>query len=85
MVELQKEPVPKQTITNVDRFDLASCRCVVTNAYGNATSSAATLTLTSTCPNVRLLNGSFEGGNTGGVATARSYCIFCLPKPLSSR
>jgi len=56
------------TVSNVDANDLASYRCVVTNAYGSAASIAATLTLPPVCPPVSLLNGSFEGGNTGGVA-----------------
>jgi hypothetical protein len=38
-------PTPTLTITGADSADVATYRCVVTNAYGNATSSPVTLTL----------------------------------------
>jgi hypothetical protein len=41
---------------------------VVTNAYGSAVSGEATLTLPPICPEVSLLNGSFEEGNPGELA-----------------
>ncbi|MBI4578947.1 MAG: immunoglobulin domain-containing protein [Planctomycetes bacterium] len=54
------------TISSADGNDVASYRCVVWNAYGSATSNPATLTVT-TCSAPTLVNGDFEGGNTGGV------------------
>ena len=38
------------TISNADSSDAASYRCVVTNAYGSATSSNATLVVTTNAP-----------------------------------
>jgi hypothetical protein len=55
-------------ITGIEVGDEGSYRCVVTNAYGSVNSNSATLTITCSTPS--LLNPSFEGGNTGGVATS---------------
>lgn len=49
--------------------DEADYRCVVTNNYGTATSNAASLTVVA-CSSPVLLNGGFEGGNTGGVGAS---------------
>ena len=58
------------TIANVDNNDVANYRCIVTNAYGSATSSAASLLISGGCAPVTLLNGSFEGTtNALGVST----------------
>ncbi len=57
------------TVSGVDSNDVASYRCVVTNAYGSATSSPAALTLAAGCSTPVLLNGSFEGTSTGGIGT----------------
>ncbi len=57
------------TISNADTNDVASYRCVVTNAYGTNISSPATLTVAVGCPPAVLANAGFEGGNSGGVAT----------------
>ena len=58
------------TVSGVDSSDVASYRCVVTNAYGSVTSSVATLILGGPCSAPALLNGSFEGTtNTLGVGT----------------
>lgn len=54
------------TISNADAADAGDYRCVVSNGYGSATSNEATLTIT-TCSTPVLINGDFEGGNTGGV------------------
>ncbi len=59
----------KLTITGADNNDVASYRCVITNTYGSATSSNATLTLSVSCEPNPLVNGNFEGGHSGGVAT----------------
>jgi hypothetical protein len=56
------------TISGADSSDAANYRCVVTNPYGNDTSNEASLTI-STCSTPVVVNGNFEGGNTGGVAT----------------
>jgi hypothetical protein len=56
------------TITGADTNDVASYRCVVTNAYGSTNSSAATLTLVVGCAPGNLVNADFEGSNSGGVA-----------------
>ena len=55
------------TVSSADGSDEANYRCVVTNSYGSATSNEAALTVVSCTPGI-LLNGSFEGGNTNGVA-----------------
>jgi len=55
-------------VTGADDNDAAGYRCVVTNAYGTNISSAATLTIVSSCAPVSLANADFEGGNTGGLA-----------------
>ncbi len=57
------------TITGADNSDVASYRCIVTNAFGSTNSVSATLTLTAGCSPVSLVNSGFEGGNVGGVAT----------------
>ncbi len=54
------------TVSNADSGDEAAYRCIVTNSYGGATSDEGTLTV-STCTTPTLLNGNFEGGNTGGI------------------
>ena len=46
------------TITGADNSDAASYRCVVTNAYGSITSSAATLTLTTNPPAAPVANAA---------------------------
>jgi hypothetical protein len=60
---------PELEINDVTPADAGSYRCVVTNAYGNVTSSPATLTVVVDCVPVNLANGGFEGGNSNGVAT----------------
>ncbi len=55
------------TVSAADSGDAGNYRCIVTNGYGSATSSEASLTVTS-CSTPMLINGGFEGGNTGGVA-----------------
>jgi hypothetical protein len=58
------------TVSGANSSDVASYRCVVTNAFGSVTSSVATLVLGSACANPTLLNGSFEGPtNALGVST----------------
>ena len=57
------------TISNADTNDVASYRCVVTNAYGMDISSPATLTVAVGCPPAILVNAGFEAGNSGGVAS----------------
>ncbi len=58
------------TVSGVDSNDVASYRCVVTNAYGSATSNPAALTLAAGCSTPVLLNGSFEGPtNAPGIST----------------
>jgi hypothetical protein len=58
------------TVSGVDSNDVASYRCVVTNAYGSATSSPAALTLAAGCSTPVLLNSSFEGPtNAPGIST----------------
>ncbi len=58
-------------ITDVQTSDAGGYRCVVTNAYGSATSNTATLTVSSeSCGSPSLTNGDFEGGNTSGIGTA---------------
>ncbi len=56
-------------INGADTNDVASYRCIVTNAYGSVTSSAAALILVGGCTTPILLNGSFEGTSTGGIGT----------------
>ena len=66
------------TITGVDNNDVASYRCVVTNAYGSITSSVATLTVTN-APNVPpsiTLQPSNQTVNVGGAASFR--VLYCL-------
>ena len=54
------------TVSNVDGSDEASYRCRVTNAYGNATSNAATLTVV--VPGDECVqNAGFEDGFTAGA------------------
>jgi hypothetical protein len=57
------------SVSGAASSDAASYRCVVTNAYGNATSSVATLTIGAACISPILLNGSFEGASTGGIGS----------------
>jgi len=58
------------TVSCVDSNDVASYRCVVTNAYGSVTSSPAALTLAVGCSTPVLLNNSFEGPtNAPGIST----------------
>ncbi len=57
------------TITGADSSDAADYRCVVSNDHGSATSNEAALTVTS-CSAPTLLNGGFEGGNTGGIGVS---------------
>jgi len=58
------------TVSNVDDSDVASYRCVVTNAYGTNISNPATLTLAVGCNPGTLVNADFEGStNANGVAT----------------
>ena len=58
------------TIGGADSADVASYRCVATNAYGSVTSSPAALILGAPCVAPTLLNGSFEGSFSAlGVAT----------------
>ncbi len=58
------------SVSGVDSSDVASYRCVVTNAYGSVTSSVATLILGTPCSAPVLLNASFEGTtNALGVGT----------------
>jgi len=58
------------TVSDVGSADLASYRCVVTNAFGSVTSSPAMLVLGAACANPVLLNASFEGTtNSLGVST----------------
>ncbi|MGQ9648942.1 MAG: immunoglobulin domain-containing protein [Phycisphaerae bacterium] len=56
------------TITGADGDDEAAYRCVVTGGCGIVASSEAWLTV-ETCSPPILVNNSFEGGNTGGVAS----------------
>ena len=59
------------TISNVDSNDAASYRCVVTNAYGSATSSPATLTLvTNAFGSAPLTNIPTLSGDTANDARA---------------
>ncbi len=55
-------------ITGADNNDVASYRCVVTNAYGSTNSGSATLTVVNPNPCLEILNGDFESGFslTGG-------------------
>ena len=57
------------TVSGVDSSDVASYSCVVTNAYGSATSRVATLVLGSACVAPTLLNASFEGPGLSGIST----------------
>lgn len=59
---------PTLTISAVDGTDAGTYRCIVTNQYGMAISSNATLTVVASCDPNPLVNGNFEGGFTGGVA-----------------
>ncbi len=54
-------------VSSADAGDAANYRCVVSNPYGSDTSDEAALTVTA-CTAPTLINGGFEGGNTGGVA-----------------
>ncbi len=56
---------------NAQTNDAGYYAVVITNAAGAITSAPATLTVTVPvlCLPVSLVNGGFEGGNTGGVAT----------------
>jgi hypothetical protein len=49
-------------IANVDAGDVASYRCVVTNAFGTTNSSAAALTIITPNPCLAVVNSDFEGG-----------------------
>ena len=49
------------SVSNADTGDTAAYRCMVTNTYGSASSSVATLTVGAPCSAPVLLNGSFEG------------------------
>jgi len=49
------------TVSSADASDVASYRCVVTNAYGSTNSSSATLTLLPATPCVGMVNADFEG------------------------
>jgi hypothetical protein len=64
------------TITGADSNDVASYRCVVTNAYGSATSSSATLSLVSsnTAPTItqQPANQSVSPGATASFAVSAS-------------
>jgi hypothetical protein len=68
------------TITGANTNDVASYRCVVTNTYGSATSSNATLTLgvapTNSC--VGIVNADAEGGFSlvGGGYIANGWSEF---------
>ncbi len=57
------------TRSNAQLSDAGNYDVVVTNAAGSITSAVATLTVTIPCPPAGLLNASFEGSNSGGVAT----------------
>lgn len=59
---------PVLTVSLANSADAANYRCVVTNAYGQATSNEAALVVT-LCSSPVVLNGSFEAGQTGGVGT----------------
>jgi hypothetical protein len=59
---------PALTITEADGSDVASYRCVVSDAFGSATSNAAALTLQSCLPSAGLENGDFENWPSGLVA-----------------
>ncbi len=50
------------TISNADQGDVASYRCVVTNAYGSTNSSSATLSLAGFNPCLTVSNADFENG-----------------------
>jgi hypothetical protein len=56
---------------NAQTGDSGDYAVVITNAAGSITSAPATLTVTGPiiCAPVSLVNGDFEGGNSGGVAT----------------
>jgi len=58
------------TIQDVDSSDEADYRCVATGECDSATSNAATLTIESCTTDLTVANASFEGGDTGGVATS---------------
>jgi hypothetical protein len=58
------------SIGNVDNTDAASYRCVVTNAYGSATSGPATLVVTNAFGQVTLTNIPPLAGDTSNEARA---------------
>ncbi len=58
------------TISNADSSDAASYRCVVTNAYGSATSSNATLVVTTNAPGEPLTSIPTLSGDTTNDARA---------------
>lgn len=53
---------PTLNITGADSSDVATYRCVVTNAYGSVTSGPATLTLITNLFCLDPVNGDFESG-----------------------
>jgi len=59
------------TVSSADANDEAYYRCVVTGGCGSANSNEASLTVDGgSCSTPTLLNASFEGGNTNGVAAS---------------
>lgn len=66
---------PTLSITGADSNDAGTYRCVVTNAYGSATSSPATLTLVTNLPCLQVQNADFEAGFTlaGGGYIANGW------------
>lgn len=57
------------TIANTETSDAAGYRCIVSNAYGSATSNPATLTLLPPTPPAIVQHPSHQNINTGDTAT----------------